>query len=600
MTASTQQRTSWRVGVRLIAYFVRRHPVAFAIGVAGAALFASAIVASAVVIGNVTDSVIVPVLDGGEPIRGRLWPAALAVVGVATWKATGITLRRIGAGYLQYHAQADTRLALMDRILQMEISWFRRQTTGDLLAVTDSDASQATFILAPIPYGTGASLLLVGTVVMIFAIDPILAVIGFVALTSIVAIDSGGSWRTFRAFQRVQQLRGEVARVAHESFDGALTVKALGREAYETDRFGEVSDALRDGLTAIGKTFSSYRVVVEALLSATTVVMLVVGAVRIDAGAVTAGEVITIAYLLGLLLIPIRIIGFVLWDMSHSVAGWERVESVLDAQEIVQYGTLPARSLPAPATVAGGEIGFAYTPHEPVLRDVELAISPGKIIAVVGPTASGKSTLALLLARLWDPDTGHISIDGADLREFARSALPGEVAFVSQEDFLFDDTVMGNIAFGVDVSVAEVERAARVAAAHDFIVDLPEGYDTVLGERGTNLSGGQRQRIALARALVRRPRLLILDDATSAVDPSVETRIIQSLREADLPSTVVIVAYRRSSIVLADEVIFLDDGRIAAHGTHDHLMRTTPRYAQILEAYELDAAERAAAGESAE
>ena len=379
MTSSTAPQHSRRSGLKLIAYFVRRHPISFTVGVAGAALFASAIVASAVVIGNATDSVIVPVLDGGEDIQGRLWPAALAVVGVALWKAIGITLRRIGAGYLQYHSQADTRLALMEHILKMEISWFRRQTTGDLLAVTDADASQATFILAPIPYGTGASLLLIGTVIMILTIDPWLALIGFVAISGIVSIDASGSWKTFVAFQRIQQQRGDVARVAHESFDGALTVKALGREAYETRRFAEVSDSLRDGLIVIGKTFSNYRVLVEALLSATTVAILVAGAARISAGAVTPGDVITIAYLLGLLLIPIRIIGFVLWDLSHSVAGWERVQSVLKSEEIVEYGTLAARPLLDPAAVDAGEIGFGYTANEPVLSDIELSISPGKI-----------------------------------------------------------------------------------------------------------------------------------------------------------------------------------------------------------------------------
>jgi len=593
MTAPTNLRTAQRAGLALVGYFVRRHPISFAVGVGGAALFASAIVASAVVIGRATDSVILPVLDGGEPIAGRLWPAALAVVGVALWKAIGITLRRIGAGYLQYHSQADTRLALMDKVLRMELSWFRRQTTGDLLAITDADASQATFILAPIPYGTGASLLLIGTVVMVFAIDPTLALIVFVAIGGIVSIDASGSWRTFVAFQRIQEGRADVARVAHESFDGALTVKALGREDYETDRFAAVSDSLRDGLIGIGKTFTNYRVMVEALLSATTVVMLVMGAVRVGAGAISAGQVITIAYLLGLLLIPIRIIGFVLWDLSHSVAGWNRVTSVLHAEDIVAYGDLTARPIPLPAAVAGESIGFGYLANEPVLSDVNVAISPGKIVAIVGPTASGKSTLAVLMARLWDPDSGVIAIDGADVRDFARSALPGEVAFVSQEDFLFDDTVAGNIAFGVDVTDADIARAAQVAAAADFIGGLPDGYDTILGERGTVLSGGQRQRIALARALVRKPRLLILDDATSAVDPSVETRIIQALRGADLPSTVVVVAYRRSSIVLADEVIFVDDGRIQAQGRHQDLMRSVPRYAEILEAYETDAAERA-------
>ena len=591
--APTTLRASLRRGLQLLAYFIRRHPVSFGLAVLGAAFFAAAIVASAIVIGNATDSVIVPVLDRGEPIRGRLWPAVAAVIAVAVWKAAGITLRRAGAGHLQFRNQADVRLGLIDRMLRLEMSWYRRQSVGDLLAVADADASQATFILAPVPYGTGASLLLVGTVVMITLIDPILAIVTFVSLGTIMSIDISGSWRTFEAFQEVQELRGDVARVAHESFDGALTVKALGREAFETARFRRTSDALRDRLAEVGVIFSNYRVTVEGLLSVVTVLLLVVGALRIGAGAVTPGELVSIAYLLSLLFIPIRIVGFVLWDMSHSVAAWNRVRQVMTADEVVSYGSLGSRPWPTGAEVHGDSVRFGYAADEPVLSDVDLSIPSGRVIAVVGPTGSGKSTLVRLLARLWDPSAGQITIDGADLRSFARSALPAEVAFVSQEAFLFDDTVRGNIAFGTEATDEEVWEAVRLAGA-DFVDDLPSGMDTVLGERGTTLSGGQRQRIALARALVRNPRLLILDDATSAVDPSVESRILEGLKAAAIPSTVVVVAYRRSSITLADEVVYVDEGRIVAHGTHEELLASVPGYARILEAYEEDAALRAA------
>jgi ABC-type multidrug transport system fused ATPase/permease subunit len=237
-------------------------------------------------------------------------------------------------------------------------------------------------------------------------------------------------------------------------------------------------------------------------------------------------------------------------------------------------------------------VSFGYEPDDLVLDDVHLEVPSGTTMAIVGPTGAGKSTLVTLMARLWDPGSGAIRIDGRDLRSFARAALPGEVAFVGQEVFLFDDTIRNNIGFGLDVDDATVERAARLASAHDFIVRLPEGYRTVVGERGTTLSGGQRQRIALARALVRRPRLLILDDATSAVDPSVETSILAGLRRADLPSTIVVVAYRRSSISLADEVVFLEAGRIVARGVHEDLLVAEPGYARLLQAYERDAEQR--------
>jgi ABC-type multidrug transport system fused ATPase/permease subunit len=246
------------------------------------------------------------------------------------------------------------------------------------------------------------------------------------------------------------------------------------------------------------------------------------------------------------------------------------------------------------ADLAGSEVDFSYDGVSPILSAIALDVAPGKTLAVVGPTGSGKTTLTLLLARLWDPMTGHITIDGRDLRSFARSELAHEVAYVPQQTFLFDDTAAGNITLGVDISPDQVADAARLAGAHEFITALAHGYETRIGERGATLSGGQKQRIALARALVRRPRLLILDDATSAVDPSVEADILRRLTKAAMPSTVVLVAYRRASIMMADEVIYVEDGKLVAQGTHDELMERVPGYARLLRAYEEDAARRSA------
>jgi ABC-type multidrug transport system fused ATPase/permease subunit len=588
-----------REGFGLIGRFVRARPVSFGLAVAGAIVFAAAIVASAVVIGRITDELIIPTLDGGVPVGTRWFGAALAVVAVAVWKAAGITVRRTAAGWLQFRTAADVRYRLIEHQMGLELSWFARQSTGDLLAVSETDARQGTFILAPLPFGTGATLLLFGSVAIISYLDWLLGVLTLGALGAIVVIDVIGAWRMFAVFQAVQLSRGVVSGVAHESFDGALTIKALGREDFETDRLRNASNVLRDDLVLVGRVWGSYRAVVESLPSVTTVLLLVVGALRLGIGGLTPGDLVTIAYLLALLTIPIQLIGFVLWDLAHSLAGWHRVERVMEATERVSYGGITARPTGTGASVTGSEVGFAYSAAEPVLAGIDLDISAGRSVAIVGATGSGKSTLAMLLARLWDPTNGSIRLDGRDVREFARSALPGEVSFVPQEAFLFDDDVRGNITLGIPAEDAAVINAAALAAADEFIRELPDGYATRIGERGTTLSGGQKQRIALARALIRRPRLLILDDATSAVDPSVETAILRGLQQAELPSTVVVVAHRPSSIRLADEVVFLEEGSVVAHGSHDRLLAEQPGYVRLLTAYEEDAALRRAEGTGA-
>lgn len=557
-------------------------------------MFASAIIASALVIGWVTDTLVIPVLDGGESPRGRIFPAVAAVLGVAVWKSTGIVLRRFGASWLQQNSQADIRMKLIRHQLDLKLGWISKRSTGDLLAVTDSDASQAIWILGPLPYGTGVSMLMIGTVALIFSLDVWLGLITLVAVVAIVAIEIKGSWSAFSQFENVQTLRGEVSEVAHESFDGALTVKALGREGYETSRFQDTAEKLRSELVSVARKFVFYRTIADSLPLVATVVLLVAGAVRISVGVLTPGDMVSVAYLFSLSAVPVRLVGYVIWEMASSLAGWERVAEVLTVDEKVPYGDVRATMATAGADLDSLEIAFSYGGAAPILTGVDLEVESGKTLAVVGATGSGKTTLVLLLARLWDPDTGTISIDGRDLRSFARSELAGEIAYVPQGAFLFDDTVRGNITLGAEVPHDIVEDAARAAGAHEFISQLPSGYDTRIGERGTTLSGGQQQRLALARALVRSPRLLLLDDATSAVDPSVEAEILRRLTKAELPSTVVLVAYRRASIVLADQVVFIEHGRVVAHGSHDELLATSPGYARLLRAYEEDALRRSA------
>ncbi len=573
-----------RRGLRVLASAIHTQPRSFAIAVCGAAVYGGMTVASAVVFGAVTDRVIVPAFETGATTRGALAAAAAAILGVAVLKALGIVARRAGATYMQVRLQATYRRRVTEQYQRLPLSWHRRHSTGTLLSNASADVEAAFWPVAPLPFACGVALMLVATAAILVTTDRYLAAVGLVVGPAIAVLN----WRYNRAVEQpaiaAQERRADVSAVAHESFDGALVVKTLGREGAETERFATASARLRDELVRYGQLHALFDPLMEAIPTVGVLLLLVVGAWRISAGALTEGELVQFAYLFTLLAFPIRAIGWLLSDMPRAVVGWERVQRILHADEALPYGShdVPSREGPATADLVGVE--FAYD-GAPVLRDVAFRAAAGRTVAVVGPTGAGKSTIAALLVRLADPDGGGVTVDGHDLRELAHGAVSRNAAMVFQHAFLFDDTVRNNVTLGDDFSDEEVHAACALAQADGFIAALPDGYDTMLGERGTSLSGGQRQRVALARALVRRPRLLILDDATSSVDTTVEAAILRGLQAAALPSTIVVVAYRQATIALADEIVFVERGRVRATGTHDELLATVPAYARLVTAY---------------
>ena len=577
-----------REGFIILAEAIRREPWMFTVSTLGAVLFGVLTVADAWVLGWATEHALLPAFAEGEIAPSMIVAVVALFVGLALLRAVGIVARRLGAGIMQYRMQAHSRRALTRQYLALPMSWHHRHPTGQLLSNASSDVEAAWGPIAPLPMALGTVVMMVVAVGQMLAVDLVLAAVGLLVFPAVVMANLTYQRFSSPLMTRAQELRAEVSTIAHESFDGAMVVKTLGRENEETARFRARAEELQDVNIRAGRIRALFDPVLASLPNIGVMVVLAVGVARVGAGDTAPGDVVTIAYLLTVVSFPIRAIGWLLGEFPRSVVGHDRVQHVLDSQGVMDFGTTRLDRVTDGAGLRLDRVGFAYGGGQQLLEEVSFDVDPGGSVALVGATASGKSTLTALVARLVDPDSGAVLLDGVDLRELAAGELPQHLAVVGQTAFLFDDTVRGNVALGVQVTDAEIWAALRTAQADGFVAALPQRLDTQLGERGTSLSGGQRQRIALARALVRRPRLLVLDDATSAVDPEVEARILSALRADGAQTTLVVVAYRKATIALADEVVHLAGGRIVGRGPHEELLVSSVGYADLVNAYEQD------------
>lgn len=587
-------------GLQVLRQGIRDEPRMFAFAVSGSCLFGLATVATAYILGNVVGDVIEPAFAHHRVDEHASLMGALAILAVGATRVIGIFGRRLGAGSMQYRLQARYRRAVTRRYLELPLAWHQRHATGTLLSNANSDVEAAWYPIAPLPFAVGTVVMLIGAVVSLFVVDWALALVSCAVFPGLFGANFWYARRMSPRIGRAQQLRAEVSAAAHESFDGALVVKTMGRETYETDRFAVKATELRGAMINVGRVRGLFDPILDALPSLGTLAVLIVGGVRLGQGAVSLPEVISVAFLFSVLAVPVRAIGFVLGELPRAAVGFGRVRNVLTATGEMRYGTAAldggAAGVGGPTDRAGEpvdlrfeHVSFAYASGPRVLTDVTFMVPAGATVALVGATGSGKSTIAALAARLMDPDGGRIVLGGRKLPDLTAEALAGAVALVPQVPFVFDDTIAGNVALErAGIGDDAVEEALAVAQADRFVAALPQGLGTSVGERGTSLSGGQRQRLTLARALAGRPRLLVIDDATSAVDPRVEAAILAALRNRNrgAAASILVVAYRRATIALADVVVYVESGRVVATGSHSQLLATVPGYASLVTAYE--------------
>ena len=522
-----------------------------------------------------------------------LWPWLLLVFALTGATFLFAYLRRYRGGRVALEVQYDLRNAMHDHLQVMDFTNLDRMPTGQLVSRANSDSALVQGLLAFMPMmGSNLLLMVLSLGVMIY-LSPLLAIVSIVVAPSLLIVSYRMRKRIFPATWDGQQKEGDVVQIVDEDINGVRVVKAFGQEERELQRVADQSQKLYASQMRAVRLQARYQPLLEAIPTLAQVAILALGGFLALHHKISLGTFLAFSTYVSQLMAPARQLAGVLTIGQQARAGLERIFQLLDLPPAITDSpdALPLGNIAGDITFT--DVHFSYSEGDDILRGIDLVIGAGERVAVVGPSGSGKSTLAMLLDRFYDPTSGSVAIDGVDLKEATLHSLRSHVGMVFEESFLFSESIRSNIAYGrPDASEEEIIAAAKAAAAHDFIEALPRGYDTVVGERGLSLSGGQRQRVALARAILCDPAILVLDDATSAVDARIEEDIHQALRTVLAGRSTLLIAHRRSTLHLADRIVVLDRGRIVEEGTHDELMVSSPLYRTLLTGLEEEDAEK--------
>lgn len=598
-TDSESERTTIKVGegsnengvakrwFRLVFRSIKAHPIPHIIGISAGNLFSLVVVSFTIVLGRVTDKVIIPGLDG-DGVEGRtILGGFVAIVIVGLIRGFSVMLRRFFNFTAVEKTKQTWRLGIIDNLLDAPRAHYWTRSTGELLARVDTDVETATSVLMPLAFSVSVISLILVSLISLLILHPFFFVVALLLFPVLAVLQRFFVRAVEGPARRAQALIGELSEIAHESLDGIMVVKTIGRQKQELDRLIKSSERLREERLKIGWQRSVFSPLLYHLPNFGILILLMVGGLLVDNGSVTVGETVQAMALFMILTLPVQILGFMFQEMPRSVVAMDRIDEIFSIDK-VQYSK--EGKVEKPVDVIFDKVGFSYPTvndeqvRQTVLEDFSEKISEGESVALVGSTGSGKSTLVMLMSGLIEPTSGNITLGNANVGELGPDFVSDHIAPVFQETFLFASSLRENLILNGNVSDSDIHSALQVASAQGFVSELPQGIETIIGERGVTLSGGQRQRIAIARALLRKPSVLVLDDATSAVDPKVEAEILQNIKK-ETNCSLVVIAHRLATIRLAERVIFIDDGRVSASGSHDELLKIDD-YANLVSAYE--------------